>query len=163
MSPTRASLDLAAFLDSDQARSLASVDRDHIRKLAELFLELCYDQLGKAPRFLQGEEVAHLLGEVLPTRIAPGEPLGGEVGVVLPAFFAFLEENEVVTQAYEIRQGLEAGLVAFERAYRSGSHAEQQVRPKTDPFVHGAEKLGRNDPCSCGSGKKYKKCHGKQA
>jgi len=23
------------------------------------------------------------------------------------------------------------------------------------------EKVGRNDPCPCGSGKKYKKCHGK--
>jgi preprotein translocase subunit SecA len=25
------------------------------------------------------------------------------------------------------------------------------------------EKVGRNDPCPCGSGKKYKKCHGAQA
>jgi len=24
-----------------------------------------------------------------------------------------------------------------------------------------AKKIGRNDPCPCGSGKKYKKCHGK--
>jgi uncharacterized protein YecA (UPF0149 family) len=24
-----------------------------------------------------------------------------------------------------------------------------------------AKKLGRNDPCYCGSGKKYKKCHGR--
>ncbi|MCJ8346888.1 SEC-C domain-containing protein, partial [bacterium] len=24
-----------------------------------------------------------------------------------------------------------------------------------------AEKVGRNDPCPCGSGKKYKRCHGK--
>jgi preprotein translocase subunit SecA len=24
-------------------------------------------------------------------------------------------------------------------------------------------KVGRNDPCPCGSGKKYKKCHGQQA
>ncbi|HEX7776475.1 MAG TPA: SEC-C metal-binding domain-containing protein [Parvibaculum sp.] len=24
-------------------------------------------------------------------------------------------------------------------------------------------KIGRNDPCSCGSGKKYKKCHGAAA
>ncbi|PIQ80075.1 MAG: hypothetical protein COV79_02415 [Parcubacteria group bacterium CG11_big_fil_rev_8_21_14_0_20_41_14] len=23
------------------------------------------------------------------------------------------------------------------------------------------EKVGRNDPCPCGSGKKFKKCHGK--
>ncbi|MDN3508378.1 MAG: SEC-C metal-binding domain-containing protein [Simkaniaceae bacterium] len=25
------------------------------------------------------------------------------------------------------------------------------------------EKVGRNDPCPCGSGKKFKKCHGKQS
>ncbi len=29
------------------------------------------------------------------------------------------------------------------------------------PFVRTAEKPGRNDPCPCGSGKKYKQCHGK--
>jgi preprotein translocase subunit SecA len=29
------------------------------------------------------------------------------------------------------------------------------------PFVREGEKLGRNDPCYCGSGKKYKHCHGK--
>ena len=31
--------------------------------------------------------------------------------------------------------------------------------PGAQPFV-AAEKPGRNDPCHCGSGKKYKKCHG---
>jgi preprotein translocase subunit SecA len=29
------------------------------------------------------------------------------------------------------------------------------------PFIRGAEKVGRNDPCPCGSGKKYKQCHGR--
>ncbi len=28
------------------------------------------------------------------------------------------------------------------------------------PFRRAEPKLGRNDPCSCGSGKKFKKCHG---
>ncbi|MDO8812006.1 MAG: preprotein translocase subunit SecA [Gallionella sp.] len=28
-------------------------------------------------------------------------------------------------------------------------------------FVRGGQKVGRNDPCPCGSGKKYKQCHGK--
>ena len=28
-------------------------------------------------------------------------------------------------------------------------------------FVRGTPKVGRNDPCPCGSGKKYKQCHGK--
>lgn len=31
------------------------------------------------------------------------------------------------------------------------------------PFVRSGEKVGRNDPCPCGSGKKYKQCHGRLA
>jgi preprotein translocase subunit SecA len=31
--------------------------------------------------------------------------------------------------------------------------------PKTKPAV-AEKKIGRNDPCPCGSGKKYKNCHG---
>lgn len=33
----------------------------------------------------------------------------------------------------------------------------------TPPVKRNAEKVGRNDPCSCGSGKKYKKCCGANA
>ena len=29
------------------------------------------------------------------------------------------------------------------------------------PFVRNGRKIGRNDPCPCGSGKKYKQCHGR--
>jgi preprotein translocase subunit SecA len=29
------------------------------------------------------------------------------------------------------------------------------------PFVREQPKVGRNDPCPCGSGKKYKQCHGR--
>jgi preprotein translocase subunit SecA len=35
----------------------------------------------------------------------------------------------------------------------------QQERPKPQP-VRVEQKVGRNDPCPCGSGKKYKNCHG---
>jgi preprotein translocase subunit SecA len=38
---------------------------------------------------------------------------------------------------------------------------EQAVRPET--FVRGERKVGRNEPCPCGSGKKFKQCHGKAA
>ena len=31
------------------------------------------------------------------------------------------------------------------------------------PFVRAGAKVGRNDPCPCGSGKKYKQCHGRLA
>ena len=32
---------------------------------------------------------------------------------------------------------------------------------KKKPFVRKTKKIGRNDPCPCGSGKKYKNCCGK--
>ena len=31
------------------------------------------------------------------------------------------------------------------------------------PFVRDVPKVGRNDPCPCGSGRKYKQCHGQLA
>lgn len=37
----------------------------------------------------------------------------------------------------------------------SHNHAAQ------DPFVRAGDKVGRNDPCPCGSQQKFKKCHGK--
>ena len=35
--------------------------------------------------------------------------------------------------------------------------------PKTNAPIRVEKKVGRNDPCPCGSGKKYKNCHGKEA
>ncbi len=39
------------------------------------------------------------------------------------------------------------------------SHGDEPA--KKQPFKRDGEKIGRNDPCPCGSGKKYKKCHGR--
>ncbi len=46
------------------------------------------------------------------------------------------------------------------RTETSGTEEPQQQRPKPQP-VRVEQKIGRNDPCPCGSGKKYKNCHGK--
>jgi preprotein translocase subunit SecA len=43
----------------------------------------------------------------------------------------------------------------------AGGGADTAPTPKTAPFVRQMGKIGRNDPCPCGSGKKYKHCHGK--
>ena len=43
----------------------------------------------------------------------------------------------------------------------SQSHSNTQERQVTQP-IHVEKKVGRNDPCPCGSGKKYKNCHGRE-
>ena len=42
----------------------------------------------------------------------------------------------------------------------SKAHSNTQGKEKTQPITV-AKKVGRNDPCPCGSGKKFKNCHGK--
>nr|MBS0019891.1 preprotein translocase subunit SecA [Gammaproteobacteria bacterium] len=42
-----------------------------------------------------------------------------------------------------------------------GEHAPAQAAPTKVPYVRQGPKVGRNEPCPCGSGKKYKHCHGR--
>ena len=41
------------------------------------------------------------------------------------------------------------------------SHGDETETQAAAPAKREADKVGRNDPCPCGSGKKYKRCHGK--
>jgi len=58
--------------------------------------------------------------------------------------------------------------MAFEHAQASGvpqsaeggENASGSVPDKPQTIVRNTPKVGRNDPCPCGSGKKYKQCHG---
>ncbi|MEX0958259.1 MAG: preprotein translocase subunit SecA [Burkholderiales bacterium] len=85
--------------------------------------------------------------------------------------------NEVtrILMTVRIRSAEEAEQVADEHTefrnvqYQHADHdaapakADADAGTKTQPFVRSAEKVGRNDPCPCGSGKKYKQCHGRLA
>jgi preprotein translocase subunit SecA len=43
----------------------------------------------------------------------------------------------------------------------SGGQQEAPTAAAPEPFVREGRKIGRNEPCPCGSGKKYKQCHGR--
>ena len=40
-----------------------------------------------------------------------------------------------------------------------GAEGEAEA-PRQETVTRGQARVGRNEPCPCGSGKKYKKCHG---
>ncbi len=154
-------LDTAAFLDSPQFQALSGVKREDAHKIADRFLACCYDEIGKAPRHLDGDDLHGIVGHMLPGHFGRKDPLAEHVPAVLRAYLAFLEEHAVVSQMFELRRALEGTLGEFEHAVRTGEHAHHAHAAPQKPFVHGASKTGRNDPCPCGSGKKFKQCHGK--
>jgi preprotein translocase subunit SecA len=43
----------------------------------------------------------------------------------------------------------------------NGDVAIAEAATKKRPVTRAMQKVGRNDPCPCGSGKKFKHCHGK--
>jgi len=151
-------LESAAFLDSPEAKALTGVKPDDAKKIVDRFLACAFDDLGEAPRFLDGESTHTIVGHLLPARFARKEPLAAHALTVLRAYFDFLEKNAIVSQSFEIRRALESTASEFEEAVRTGAHAHHAPREKETPFVHHASKVGRNDPCPCGSGRKFKQC-----
>ena len=86
-------------------------------------------------------------------------PYAQEISRQNKACFLFLldpmtEEERVKEQ--ERRKAEQAQIFAA----ASRSAAGETARGGVKTVVRKKAKVGRNDPCSCGSGKKYKKCHG---
>ena len=73
---------------------------------------------------------------------------------VSPEEMAAMEEQRRIQQEQDMK---------LEHAQSSALSGEtQSEQPATEqPYVREGKKIGRNDPCPCGSGKKYKQCHGK--
>ena len=70
-------------------------------------------------------------------------------------------ETELVKFALDERlrmQGLAPVFEGTEEEREADAQAEPAGTAQPQPAV--PQKIGRNDPCPCGSGKKYKKCHG---
>lgn len=49
---------------------------------------------------------------------------------------------------------------AAEALVGGGDEDDESIAAHT-PMIRDGDKVGRNDPCPCGSGRKYKQCHGK--
>jgi len=80
---------------------------------------------------------------------------------------SFLIKGDIHLQNQEVQEarrprGLDRSQMKEERGdLLSQSHSDTQRGQEKSQPVKVEKKVGRNDPCPCGSGKKYKHCHGK--
>jgi preprotein translocase subunit SecA len=77
-----------------------------------------------------------------------------------------VEQAEALERLAPAVENVQFNHPEFEEAL-VGAEAEAaevgETPAKPAPFVRAMDKVGRNEPCPCGSGKKYKHCHGKLA
>jgi preprotein translocase subunit SecA len=76
------------------------------------------------------------------------------------------QDSEDVKEAKEIKRtenrSLKTSRASEPIVNQNNSSQNNQEQPKETPVpVRAEQKVGRNDDCPCGSGKNYKKCHGK--
>jgi preprotein translocase subunit SecA len=68
------------------------------------------------------------------------------------------EVQQVEEQAPQVKN-VQYHHAEYDEVLAETAEAAEESAPQ--PFVRQGDKVGRNDPCPCGSGKKYKHCHGK--
>ena len=159
MSEKRVLLDLASFMDSRHALAVSSAPTATIRTVVERFLRACYEDVGKPPHELDGEGFTAAVAQCLPRRFGVKDEAAGCVAEVLEHFLQHLDETEVVTHKFEVQLAFDGAVAAFGDAVGSGSaHADGVVVGRGKTIKNDVARTGRNDPCPCGSGKKFKKC-----
>ncbi|MFI5352507.1 MAG: SEC-C metal-binding domain-containing protein, partial [Candidatus Binatales bacterium] len=74
-------------------------------------------------------------------------------------------QQDVVEKVFAVQVTRQQDVQQMEAQQRPAqvvmSHGGQTEGAAAAPVKREGEKVGRNDPCPCGSGKKYKRCHGK--
>lgn len=135
------------FCSSDAFREVSGSVREYASEVLVRFLIGACEFRGIEPEDLEEADVrAGLVGSAaklnLPNSIKP------EVPALCASFLTDLESVG--------RLGGGRSLGAYARALKTAFEETAAGKPK--PIVRPGSRLGRNDPCPCGSGRKYKKC-----
>jgi preprotein translocase subunit SecA len=69
--------------------------------------------------------------------------------------------SEAQVEAMEQSRGSNESIKMEHESAASPLSSQEQDKGVNQPYVRKEKKLGRNEPCWCGSGKKFKQCHGK--
>ncbi len=140
----------------EKASILATIDeawKEHLREMDDLKQSVqnaSYEQ--KDPLLIYKFESFNLFKAMI-------EQINKSVAASLMKGHIPLQSPEEVQEAEERNTDMEGLQTSKEELSQDGGKKQPQ---KAQP-VRNTQKVGRNEPCPCGSGKKYKQCHGKGA
>jgi len=154
--------------DIEKAVALAVIDeewKEHLRSMDELKESVqaaSFEQkdplvIYKMEAFNLFETLVNSINEQVTSLLANGK-------VVVPAEQNVQEAKEVKTDLSKVQTSRRnavggGGNAAATRAAAEAAGRAERQKPET--FKRTEKKVGRNEPCPCGSGKKFKHCHGK--
>lgn len=131
-----------------------------------------YEKLLEEPDTVVTGTVAELAEKYgLPIQLMTGFLDGINDSLKQPNPIEEMDENTVVNLGFDkealYKNMVDAkadwlyGLPMWEKIFDEDRRRELYLEAKKMNTIVKPKKIGRNDPCPCGSGKKYKKCHGR--
>ena len=180
------------FTQDELSQALTSEQREESGFITEVFAELMYSYHLQGPREWRVTALEEICLDVMPRKVSAGDEFYANVQPVLTAFFDFLQQQGVISNAGTLSNKLKKVAPAMVKlaanpadwgmakamlmeGIKSGAldnSSEENLQKTMGTYIEtlnqmNAEnvkpvekKVGRNDPCPCGSGKKYKKCCG---
>ena len=118
------------------------VSEPDVRQIVGRFLSTCYDDLGIEPKKLDGQDMHGALGHVLPGKFKRGETLAEEVPDVLRAYLKHLEESEVLSNSFEIKQAFETTIDEFLQTVKTGSNPHGHGHHAPPRALHAPQRNG---------------------
>jgi len=149
--------------DIEKAITLAIIDdewKEHLRSMDELKDAVQASSFEQKDPLVVYKMEAYNYFEGLMNRInekVTSYLIGGDI--------VFRNETQSLEQAKEKKTDLsrvQTNRREEDVRARAAAAAANQQNKKPETFKRTEKKIGRNQPCPCGSGKKYKQCHGKK-
>ena len=147
--------------DIEKAVTLAIIDerwKEHLRSMDELKESVqaaSFEQ--KDPLVVYKMEAYNLFEQLV-------FEINEQVTSYLSRGTLIMSDGRTLEQAREQRTDMskvKTNRSAEERAQRAAAEGVSRRRAKPETVRRAEKKVGRNEPCPCGSGKKYKHCHGR--
>jgi len=154
--------EVADFLSSRHAGRFKPHEKKELAAIARSFLDVCYVDLGLRPDLIDADHLREALLEMLPRRLDPKAPLSPRAPEVVRALLDHHFEQHLNANAWSLDAVFDEAKSSFAQRLEEGGGRDAPAE-KPETIQRPGSKLGRNDPCPCGSGKKYKKCCGKEA
>ncbi len=151
------------FQKSKTVKSKAAAYKRDAEYITKSFLDYVFFNEHKEIKEINDTHVQHFMFEHAPRKLTFTPDIAKKVPEILSNFLIFLETDGRIHNGIQLGELAKKNSRSFlkllpkKRTTIQKTAAEKKAEKKMATEV----RVGRNDPCPCGSGKKYKKCCGR--
>jgi uncharacterized protein YecA (UPF0149 family) len=156
------------FISTSSPKAKVASSKNDTEYILRSFLDYVFFHDHKEIREINEQHVQHFMIEFAPRKMDLAPEMIKDTPEILSQFFTFLHKQGHIKNGDRlvatVRKEAKDFIASFPKPKKTAPAKAKTSAPakKTPKKIKTDPKVGRNDPCPCGSGKKFKKCCGKQ-